>query len=113
VGLYLAYVLFLGKPFLIQLRLLLAKTTIGKEISRFLFSGWGFDWFYDRLLVKPYGWLARINRNDVIDLPYQAIAAASSASYRVLSRTQTGLLRWYAAAIVIGAIIILTVMVFL
>jgi NADH-quinone oxidoreductase subunit L len=113
VGLYLAYIFFLGKPFLIQLRLLLAKTTMGKEISRFFFSGWGFDWFYDRLLVKPYEWLARINRNDVVDLPYQAIAAASSASYRVLSRTQTGLLRWYAAAIVIGAIIILTVMVFL
>ncbi len=103
-------ILFLRKP---RLRERITKTKLGQRGAQFLFSGWGFDWIYDRLLIRPLAWLARINREDFLDLPYLGIAEMSRAFNNGLSRTQSGRLRWYAAVIVIGAIITLTVVVFL
>ena len=34
-------------------------------LHRLWFANWGFDWLYDVLLVRPYKWFARINKNDV------------------------------------------------
>ena len=31
------------------------------QSPRFLQGGWGFDWLYDRVFVRPFVWLARIN----------------------------------------------------
>ncbi len=109
-GLYLAYLVYLKRP---------AgaggwrKAVTGMETSRFLLSGWRFDAIYDRVFVRPYLWLARVNKNDAVDLPYRGIAALSRAGNLVLSKTQTGRLRWYAAVVVIGAIIAVAVAVFL
>jgi len=72
-------------------------------------EGWGFDRVYDLFLVKPYVWLARIDRRDVVDLPYTLIAAAARTLHRGLSATQTGRLRWYAASIAGGAVIIIAI----
>ncbi len=80
---------------------------------RFLRSGWGFDWLYDRLFVRPLAWLARVNRNDVVDLPFRGLAGAANAGHAVLARTQTGRLRWYAAALAVGAAVVILVAVFL
>jgi NADH-quinone oxidoreductase subunit L len=59
--------------------------------------GLGFDWFYDRLLVRPFAWLAGVCRNDPIDLLVDAVSASSRGLHRLASLTQTGHLRWYAA----------------
>ena len=66
---------------------------------------------YDYLFVKPYTWLANINRQDIFDLIYSGIAAITRVFHRLLSLTQTGQLRWYAMGIVVGAIITLYVVV--
>jgi NADH-quinone oxidoreductase subunit L len=109
-GLFLAYLMYLR----FRARTgALSKTPAGEKASAFLFSGFGFDWIYDRMFVRPLGWLARVNKGDVIDLPYRGLAALSRAGNSILSRTQTGQLRWYAAAVAAGTIIALAVAVFL
>jgi len=61
--------------------------------------------------VKPLYWVARINKGDIIDFPYQATAFFTRVLHHVLSATVTGNVRFYAAAIAAGAIIILALMV--
>jgi NADH-quinone oxidoreductase subunit L len=75
--------------------------------------GWGFDRLYDHLIVQPYVWIARADKDDFIDLIYDAIAALVRGLYRVASRTQTGQLRWYATGIALGAVIMLAIVVWL
>ncbi len=85
----------------------------GSPLHRFLLSGWGFDWLYDRAIVGPYRWLARINQSDVADWIARGFAALSRLLNRLLSLAQTGRLRWYATALGIGAVAIVAMVVFL
>ncbi len=82
-------------------------------VHRYLFSGWGFDWLYDRLLVRPVFWFTRINRDDAVDWIPRGLAFLSSLLHRLLSRTQNGRLRWYATALGAGAVIIVALVVFI
>lgn len=81
-------------------------------VSRYLFAGWGFDWVYDHVFVVPYSWLARADRDDVVDQFYQSIAWVLRACYQGASATQTGQTRTYAAGIGVGAAIIVLLVVF-
>ncbi len=84
--------------------------TLGRTaLHRFLYAGWGFDWLYDRLFVAPIVWFARADRNDVIDRIYDGLAAAARGLNHVLSGTESGRLRWYAASIAGGTIVLLAV----
>ena len=82
-------------------------------VTRFLRSGWGFDWIYDRLFVRPFVWLAKINVRDVVD----RLADATGGFFMLLSRafrwTQNGKVRWYAAGAAIGAVLIVAAVVVL
>ncbi len=82
-------------------------------LHRYLFSGWGFDWLYDRLIVRPVLWFAHIDRDDVADWIPRGLAALSSLLHRLFSRTQNGRLRWYATALGAGAVIIVALVVFI
>ena len=82
-------------------------------LRRFWFAGWGFDWLYDWLLVKPFVLLARVNQSDFIDLFYRALAGLAEVFSRLLKLTQTGYLRWYTLGLVLGAILILALVLFL
>ena len=73
----------------------------------------GFDWLYAKLFVQPFVYLARLNQSDVIDLFYTGIAQANQRLHGLLSRSQTGLVRWYAAGMTVGAILIILIVVFL
>jgi NADH-quinone oxidoreductase subunit L len=109
-GIYLAYLFFVQRPWYSRE---LAASGWGAALHRFWFSGWGFDWLYDRLFVRPFIWLAQVNRNDVIDLLYRGIAWLSLGFYRLLSATQTGQVRWYVMGITLGAVLTLAIVVFL
>ncbi len=91
----------------------LMQMPVTGAIGRLLFFGWGFDWLYDRLLVRPYAWLARVNKQDVVDAVYGAIAYIVQGFFLLFSHTQTGKVRQYAAGIVLGAIITIAVVIFL
>ena len=82
------------------------------SLRRFWFSGWGFDWLYQTLLVTPFMWLTRINKDDVVDAGYTLIALIARGSHQLLSQTQTGRVQWYAAGIALGVIVIVGLGVF-
>jgi NADH-quinone oxidoreductase subunit L len=103
-GVTLAYVLFLRRPGL--LARWLARPAVAR-LQRLSFSGLGFDGLYDLVLVRPFLWLVRVNRDDIVDAAYNLLAAGIRLAHRGLSRTQTGVLRWYAAGVVFGAVVVL------
>ncbi|MBS1211749.1 MAG: nuoL, partial [Proteobacteria bacterium] len=81
----------------------LTATPAGAGLHRFWFSGWGFDRLYGALLVGPFCRLAALNKGDIVDSPFRAVITLARAAHRLLARTQTGRLRWYAAGMVLGA----------
>jgi NADH-quinone oxidoreductase subunit L len=89
------------------------RTSFGTALQRWWFADWGFDWVYNTLLVRPFVWLAHADRNDVIDRVFQGIAALCGGLWRLLSRSQTGRVRWYAVGIAAGAVIVIGIMVVL
>jgi len=81
------------------------------KIMQFWFSGWGFDWLYDHLLVKPFKTLARLNHNDIIDSLYKGTEALSQQLNNLLSSSQNGQVRWYLATFAAGSILFLALLV--
>lgn len=106
VGIYIAYYFYLKKP---DASLSFEKSSL----HDYWFHGWGFDFLFDRVFVRPVVWLAEIDKHDFIDYVYTAVAWFAGLGNHILKLTQTGKLRWYAMGIVIGAIITLTIVVFL
>ena len=78
-------------------------------LHRFWYSGWGFDALYDNLFVRPYVFLANLNKRDIIDSFYTGLARTAEGFHVMFSQTQSGVLRNYVAGIVFGAIMILTI----
>jgi NADH-quinone oxidoreductase subunit L len=77
------------------------------------FAGWGFDWIYDRLLVRPFLWVTRQVGRDPADLPIRGLGEAAMLGNRALRLTQTGRVRWYAAGLAMGTVALLAVAFFL
>jgi NADH-quinone oxidoreductase subunit L len=109
-GIYVAYLLFLRRA---RLLTWWTHSFFGQRADQFLLVGWGFDWLYDRLIVQPYVWLSWTNSKDIIDLFYSGLAWSAKLSNRALSATQSGKVRWYAAGIALGAVIVIAIMVFI
>jgi NADH-quinone oxidoreductase subunit L len=91
----------------------LARAPVGAALHRFWLAGWGFDWLYDRLLVRPYIWLAKANKHDVVDAVFLGIAGLSRALWGALAGTVTGRVRWYATGLAVGAVVIMALAVIL
>jgi NADH-quinone oxidoreductase subunit L len=91
----------------------MVENPMGHVLQRFWFSDWGMDWLYDRLFVRPVVWIARVNKADVVDSIYDGLASLTTACYRVLSLTETGKLRWYAAWIAGGTVAVVAIVMFL
>ncbi len=109
-GIYVAYFFFLRRP---QYSEALARSPLGSPLHRFLFSGWGFDRLYNVLFVRPVVWLARVNKDDVVDTFFDGVGYIARVFNRGLSMTQTGRVRHYAIGILIGAVIITGIVVLL
>ncbi len=103
-GIALAAVLFLGERRFVTR---LAGTAPGRLLVALWSQGWGFDWLYDHLFVRPFRWFARVNLRDGIDLAVLTIPTALQALNGGLVRTQTGRIRWYAAGMALGAVLII------
>jgi NADH-quinone oxidoreductase subunit L len=91
----------------------LAAALGGPGLRRLWQAGWGFDWLYERLFVRPFVWLARANQADAIDQLYTGVARLSLAIHRALSGTQTGQTGQYAMGIVVGAVLVIAMVVLL
>ncbi len=79
---------------------------------RLWFTGWGFDWLYDRLFVRPWLWAARVDKDDFIDSGVHGLARLSRGLNALLAGTENGKVRWYAAGIAIGAVLVIAIGVF-
>ncbi len=102
-GIVVAYVLFLRRP---GLATAVAGTVWGNTLSRFWDAGWGFDRLYDTLFTRPFLLVARASKDDPIERLSTSIAWLSRRSHGMLHGTQTGKVRWYAAALATGSVVI-------
>jgi NADH-quinone oxidoreductase subunit L len=114
----LAFLIGLGLAYLLYLRTrewtdALTATRMGKALHEFWFADWGFDWYYDKLFVQPVLSFARVDKSDVVDAFYNAVADLNELLYRGLSRTENGQVRWYAAGIAAGTVIFVAIALFL
>jgi NADH-quinone oxidoreductase subunit L len=109
-GIFAAYLLFSGKN---RAADRLAGFATGRLLHRLWFSGWGFDRLYDLLFVRPLVWVAETNKDDFIDLVYLGTIWLAGRFNRLLSATQNGKVRIYAAGIAFGAVVVIAIAVFL
>ncbi len=106
-GVYFAYILYVKQP---QLSDEIKSSTF--ELHQFWFRGWDFDALYNLVFVRPFVFLSRINKNDVIDQFYTGLVQITEYFNSAFVKTQNGILRWYVMSIVVGAILILTISLF-
>jgi len=102
-GIFVAYFFYMKRA---DLRAEIKGATYG--LNRFWFSGWGFDALYDTIIVKPYVFLSRANKRDILDRIYDGMVSGAEFFHKVFARTQSGIMRWYIMGIVIGAVLILS-----
>jgi NADH-quinone oxidoreductase subunit L len=102
-GVYIAYLIFFKKS-------LFRNSFNDSRLVNFFNKGWGFDWLYDRLIVRPIVWLSEIDRKDFIDRFYSFIATGSGFLNLLLTKSQNGNLRWYLMVLTVGIVLILTIM---
>ena len=98
-GLLAGYLIFGGKQLSFDGPV---NSRLGRGLARFWGGGWGFDTLYDRSVVRPFLFLARINKSDAVDLIYKLIVEVARRLHRVAALSQTGALRWYAASMALG-----------
>jgi NADH-quinone oxidoreductase subunit L len=108
IGIALAALLFIGDSKLIKS---LTQSMIGTKLRQLWFAAWGFDWLYQRLFVIPFVAISRSLRLDPINTAFNVIPKSIQALHHQTSITQTGNLRWYAATIFGGVVILLAVLV--
>ena len=92
-----------------------SMVTVGQNpslLTRFFLSGWGFDWLYQTFLIRPYGWLARILEIEVVQVLYTGFVGGLFWIHRILSKTQTGVLKNYLFATAVALLVLVFVMVF-
>ncbi len=83
-----------------------ATRAVVEPLRRLLLAGWGFDAVYGAVFVRPFLWLARVGKDDIVDLPYRDLARVTLQVGRGLSALQCGRLRWYAGGIAVGVAVL-------
>ncbi|HHQ4478303.1 TPA: NADH-quinone oxidoreductase subunit L [Aeromonas veronii] len=106
-GIVLAAFLFLGER---RLATSIANSAPGRLLSTLWFNAWGFDWLYDQLWVKPYLLATRLVGQDPLDWMMGLPAWLALRGNQLLAWTVTGKLRWYAASMGIGAVLVLALL---
>ncbi|HEY8512243.1 MAG TPA: NADH-quinone oxidoreductase subunit L [Cyclobacteriaceae bacterium] len=107
VGVFIGYYIYMATPGLHEI----VKMKMA-PLHGLMQAGWGFDALYDLLFVRPVTWMARANRGDIIDGIYTGIAWVTMAANRAFAMTQNGVMRWYVLGIVVGALLIITLGIF-
>jgi NADH-quinone oxidoreductase subunit L len=73
------------------------------------YTGWGVDFLYDKLFVTPVRFVVRTLGPDFVDAIYNGIARLADVTSSALRRTQNGHVRWYAAGIAAGFVVLCAV----
>lgn len=107
-GILLAALLFLGKRRFVSA---IAASAPGRFLSAWWYAAWGFDWLYDKLFVKPFLLLSRLLARDPLDRMMEAIPRIVRSAHKAMKVTENGSLRWYAATMAGGAVLVLGIIV--
>jgi NADH-quinone oxidoreductase subunit L len=110
IGLYFAYLFHLRRRSLADS---LVANSVGRKLRDWWFADWGFDWIYDKAFVQPFVWISNVNKSDFVDGFYTGVARLTDLLYRGLRDTQTGRVRWYAAAMVAGSVLFIAMVLFI
>jgi NADH-quinone oxidoreductase subunit L len=102
-GIYVSYLLFARSSPLLQR---LTSRSMFRRLEGLALAGWGFDRVYHVALARPFVWATRVNKDDVIDSAFSTIAWSSKRLNFLLSRTQTGRLRYYVAVVAFGVLVL-------
>lgn len=102
-GVILAWLLFSGERRLVTA---LANSAVGRPLACLWKNAWGFDWLYEQIFVKPYMWLVRINARDWADAGIGLLPWLTVKGHGLLALVQSGKLRWYAATMAMGLIVL-------
>ena len=78
------------------------ESALLNSMQKFFFSGWGLDTLYRNLFIRPFLFLARVNKSDFIDGCYHLLTQLSRAAHLQIVKTQNGSLRWYLLSIGLG-----------
>ena len=105
-GIVTAYFYYFNKPFP-------AAEPKRNALQQFFYQGWDFDLLYNTIIVQPIVFLSQIDKDDFIDKFYTALASLTLLLNKILSATQNGMVRRYALVLAIGAIITLTIILYL
>ncbi len=108
VGVILAYFVYLDRRLQFSA---VSASRAGRLLRAFWFSHWAMDWLYDRLFVRPFMAVARINKDDVVDRFYTGLALLAQHLHRLSSLTQTGQLRSYVVTIAGGLIVMIAIVI--
>ncbi|MFZ5561567.1 MAG: NADH-quinone oxidoreductase subunit L [Pseudomonadota bacterium] len=103
-GIAIAAGLFLGERRFVTA---LAQSGPGRLVGGLWKNAWGFDWLYDRIFVRPFMFLVRTNARDWADAGIGLLPWLTRKGHDALVVTQSGKLRWYAATMVIGLVIVM------
>ncbi|NKI75949.1 NADH-quinone oxidoreductase subunit L [Dickeya sp. CFBP 2040] len=106
-GILLAAALWLGKR---QLVTRVANSAPGRFFSTWWFHAWGFDWLYDKVFVKPYLAIATLLQRDPLNALMNIPAMLTRWGNRALIVSENGQVRWYAASMGIGAVVVLALL---
>jgi NADH-quinone oxidoreductase subunit L len=107
-GIAIAAWLYLGERRLVTA---IAKSGIGRALTGLWYNAFGFDALYDLLFVKTYLAIVNFNRRDFIDAIIGLIPRLTKLGHDTLSVTENGRVRWYAATIAGGAVLLLAALV--
>lgn len=107
VGILLAMVLYLGKRQAVNA---VAQSGPGKFLSTWWYNAWGFDWLYDKVFVKPYLAVAKLITRDPMNAMMNLLGMFVRLCNRTLVVSENGMLRWYAASIGMGAVVVLALL---
>ncbi len=109
-AIYASYVLYMKKMNVVTR---FTNTALGGALQSFFLSGLGFDWLYERLFIRPYVWIARINKRDFVDLFFVFLAWISRQFHYLFAYTQSGRVRRFVLGLALGAVVSITIVVFL
>ncbi|WP_410014213.1 NADH-quinone oxidoreductase subunit L [Sodalis sp. C49] len=108
-GILLAAGLYLGKRRLVHA---VAASAPGRFFTVWWFNAWGFDWLYDKVFVRPYLGVARLLQSDPLNSLMSVPAVLARWAGHGLTLSENGQLRWYAASMSLGAVIVVALLIF-
>jgi NADH-quinone oxidoreductase subunit L len=109
-GVVIAYLLFAGDRVFINR---VASGAIGKFFVGLWKQAWGFDQLYENLFVKPFRAIIVRSKRDLADYVAELfIPAVLHALRNPLVAAQNGQVRWYLATMALGAVSLLTFVLF-